>query len=709
MSWETAREAQADFEPDIPELHRDLARKYRNVGSKVESIWRNFTPKQRETAMRESVGDGIVLRHSRDYGQGLGTLCEAIPEYNLRDMTPEPEYYLEMFKFRALTPLFHQLYEGANRMPGDRELLEKKSKRYEKDYQYQKMVFFSDENYGERIQHKPDFAGMQTPNADLGLLSRAVGELIVHRQQALFVFLNDIVEEILELGSKTRSQKVPEKQVNEALATAVSNLNVTPKPLKLSLPEVRAQAMESKAALEDYLLLLRTEPVVLNQAVNAAYWSRAELVPDELGRITAAFTDRHLSVAFFDAVTTAVKTIAIWEYILRLLQLLETAKDKVKKGTIMQELSNTCHMEFHRAQESFKRKVAPQLHVAGKHFKRMTDKASGQSKIVMKGQPADCTVSDPQLHYILRLCHKDTTPATAVQWIQKLDDHNDRYVEDRKKLTQDEVAALGDLSIIVSFMHITSTAVPMAPVSRKSGLLFTARADGLGTELNNLKPKADFGDYLIPVDNLLEPEMATGALSALDDFVIQQTGARLGSLYEDIVQDSLKDLENKYDEAKARLEKADKQTTYVPLPTESSPPGDTRLAERRAKEKTRPTGSVYTITAPPETPQIVVTEHAQQFNVKALTAALFSTLFDKSEARGSVSWTDFESAMADLGFSVTPKGGSIFTLNPPASMNSRPITLHRPHVSEIEGYKMLIIKRRLERAYGWTTDSFVVT
>jgi hypothetical protein len=64
--------------------------------------------------------------------------------------------------------------------------------------------------------------------------------------------------------------------------------------------------------------------------------------------------------------------------------------------------------------------------------------------------------------------------------------------------------------------------------------------------------------------------------------------------------------------------------------------------------------------------------------------------------------------MADLGFSVMPKGGSIFEFNPPASMDKRPITLHRPHVSDFEGYKILILSRGLEWACGWTSNSFVV-
>lgn len=708
MSWQTSDSVRLEGALDVQELYRDLGRKYRNIGSKVDTIWRNFTPKQREIAMRESTGDGIVLRHSRD--PGLGGLAHYIPEYNLRDMTSKPKHFLDIFKFRALTPLTHQLYEGVNGGPGDREMWEKSGARHRLGNENERTVFMEGPLYGKTLEATAGghFPMLSSTQANSVLIPGTVGRPVLMRQQYLFQFLNHIIEEILDLDSETRHKQAPKRNVDKALATAASQLAIQPKPLKSSLPEVRAQAMESKAALEDYLFLLRAEPVVLNQAVNAAYWSRAELVPDDRGRILPVITDRHLSAAFFEAVTTAVKTIAIWDYILLLLQLLESASDKVKKGLIMQELSNTCQLEFCRAQDALKRSVTPQGHVASKAFKRMTDSSSGHSKIAMKRKPAEYTVSDPQLHYILQLCHPDTSPAAAAQWIQKIDDHNARYDEDRKKLDDPEVAALGDLAVIVSFMHVTSTAISMVPVSRKSGVLFTARSAELETELNNIKLTADFGDYLVPIDSLLGPQVAGNALVALDEFVVKETGARLGSLYEDIVQDALQDLEQKYLETKARMDKADK-TTYVPLPEGPSPSADARVALRKAKDKTRPAGSsVYTISPPPETPQVVITEPQQHFQVKAATASVFTTLFSRSEAHGSVSWTSFEAAMADLGFSVTPKGGSVFTFNPPASMNSRPITLHRPHVSEIEGYKLLIVARRLQRVYGWAPRSFVV-
>jgi hypothetical protein len=707
MSWQTAGSVGQVGPLDVQELYRDLGRKYRNIGSKVETIWRNFTPKQREIAMRESTGDGIVLKHSRD--PGLGGLAHYIPEYNLRDMTSKPEHFLDIFKFRAVTPLAHQLYEGANGGPGDREMWERTGARHRLGHANERTCFMEGPMYGQNFEASAggQFPELPSTQANSVMIPGNVGRPVLMRQQYLFQFLNHIIEEILDLDSETRQKQAPKRNLDKALATAASQLTIQPKPLKSSLPEVRSQAVESKSALEDYLFLLRSEPVVLNQSVNAAYWSRAELVPDDRGRILPVITDRYLSAAFFDAVTTAVRNITTWDYIIRLLELLESATDKVKKGLVMQELSNTCQLEFRRAQDALKRKVAPQGHVAGKAFKRMTD-SSGHSKIAMKRKPAEYTVADPQLHYILQLCHPDTSPAAAAQWIQKIDDHNARYDDDRKKLDDPDVTALDDLAIITSFMHVTSTAFTMAPVSKKSGVLFTARSTELESELNIIKLKADFGDHLVPMDNLLEPQVAGNALVALDEFVVRETGARLGSLYEDTVQDALQDLEHKYTEAKARVDKAD-VTTYVPLPEGQPLTSEARIAQRSAKEKTRPVGpSVYTISPPLETPQVIITEPEQQFEVKAATESVFTALFSRSEAHGSVSWTSFEAAMADLGFSVTPKGGSIFTFNPPESMNSRPITLHRPHISETEGYKLLILARRLQKVYGWSARSFVV-
>lgn len=95
--------------------------------------------------------------------------------------------------------------------------------------------------------------------------------------------------------------------------------------------------------------------------------------------------------------------------------------------------------------------------------------------------------------------------------------------------------------------------------------------------------------------------------------------------------------------------------------------------------------------------------------IKASTAEVFSTLFSKSDSRGTVSWAAFKAAMADLGFSVLPKFGSVFTFSPPESLKAKKaLTLHQPHKSNIEGWLVPIFARRLNRVCGWDEDTFVV-
>jgi hypothetical protein len=103
------------------------------------------------------------------------------------------------------------------------------------------------------------------------------------------------------------------------------------------------------------------------------------------------------------------------------------------------------------------------------------------------------------------------------------------------------------------------------------------------------------------------------------------------------------------------------------------------------------------------------TESKDLFQVKASTFAVFSSLLSRSSAaRGSISWDAFTAAMSDIGFSVVPKVGSIYTFNAPSKLAvQRDLTLHRPHQSHIEGPILLIYSRRLNRVYGWDESTFV--
>jgi len=375
-------------------------------------------------------------------------------------------------------------------------------------------MFIDGKNYGKSVQVKPAhqdevFAGFATAiNAGL-FIPYEIGQLVLLRQQYLLQILNVIIEDILEEGSKTRNQKEPPKSDDPtSLADAVSSLSVAPKPTKVPLSDLAAIASDQRAAHEEYLGLLSSHPVVLAHDVNFTFFSRPELVPDEKGRILPAHTDKYISGAVLDSLHNAVRTAAIWNYLGRLLELLASGPDKVFRPIILQEVSNACHLEYNRAQAAFKRQV--QTGTGGKWFKRVSnvsDKA-GNALVTMKGNPEELTRSDPQLHYMLRLCHLDTTPPKAVSWIKKLSDLHEAHPSECEKLVEREAQVLFDLVVIIGFIHDLSPAISMPGFSRKKGQMFVSRTQDLNTELNLLKNDVDLLDYAAPIDNLLEPGMA---------------------------------------------------------------------------------------------------------------------------------------------------------------------------------------------------------
>jgi hypothetical protein len=94
---------------------------------------------------------------------------------------------------------------------------------------------------------------------------------------------------------------------------------------------------------------------------------------------------------------------------------------------------------------------------------------------------------------------------------------------------------------------------------------------------------------------------------------------------------------------------------------------EVQLQQRKEKQKTRPAHSSGYDIAPP-TPVAAITSTLEatsisaapakpKFKVRPSTLEVFDTLFQKSssQGRGSIAWTDFEAAMANLNFSVIPK------------------------------------------------------
>ncbi|EJT76681.1 hypothetical protein GGTG_06597 [Gaeumannomyces tritici R3-111a-1] len=699
--------------PDlVRELHGDLKRKYQQHGARIEAIWRSLNRAQRERCIKAGAMDGVVLAHSLD--QSLGNVCKFIPEWNLRDLAkPGSDFLLHLLKHRSTTSLHEQYWEGIAGGPGDHQLISEMMRtrglRHVDSFKDCYTMFLADEQYGfsfEVVEEKDKVMATLTPAIQAGsVVPQATGELVLQRQLYTLTSLVIVIDDILEEGSKTRANKALPKKPDMAATAALAKMSIQPSaPRKLQLSDIVVSARDQRASIEEYLRLLSTEPVVLTHVVNFWFYSRPELVPDEKGRIIPVLTGKYLSAAVFDAVHSLVKGAAVWTYIGRLLDLLSDPNmDRVWRGIVLQEVSNICHLEYGRARSQFRRSVQPRI--GAKWFKRSSNAydRAGNARVSMKGSPEDLTRADPQLHYVLRLCQDTTDASKAVDWITKLTELHEAHPEERKRLSNEEADALSDLAAIIGFTWEVSPAISMPPLSRKKGQLFVSRSQDLEAELNMARKEVDLRDYVLPIDNLLEPGVAKAALGALDQFVVDKTGTKMGFLYQDLIEECLSDLQNQYQHIKAQTDT--KKSTPMPAPTLQ--PTEKLVEERKQKEKTRPSATcAFELVA---TPEPSPPPPASPLKVASSTAEVFLTFFNKSESRGSVSWAAFEAAMSDLGFSVLPKFGSVYTFQPPEGMEiQRPLTLHRPHKSHVEGYMILVLARRLNRAYGWDQSTFEV-
>ncbi|KAK6193814.1 hypothetical protein LQW54_012068 [Pestalotiopsis sp. IQ-011] len=705
--------------------YEDLELKWRKHGDRIKEFWRSFDQGQRTKAMK--AGQVVVLKHSRD--ASLGNVHKLVPDYNLQDVTGPGDYVLELMEHRATKPLGEQFMSGFNGRPGDSELIEDMMRnhnlRHVQPFTDCWTFFVDDDLYGSSfklVKEKEQSLAAFRPAIEAGLcIPQAKGELVMARQEQLLISLSILCDDILDIGSTTRSKKpIPKKPTGTASA-ALSNLNIklSDELPKLDLPRLIEDARDQKAAMDDALALICTEPVVLAHEVNLWFFSRPELVRDEKGRSLPVHTDKYISASILEAVHNAVRAAATWDYMIRLLELLGATTDKHLKPIILQEISNLCQLEYSRTQALFKRQISAPISDGSKWFKRVSNAYdNGIPRVSLKGKPEQLMQDNPHLYYLLRLSQPDTTASKAVEWFKKLDAYESSHPGAGEYLSDREADSFGDLAVIVSFIHSLTPLVSLPAFNRKKAQYFVTKSAHLETELNEIKSQLDLRDYAAPIDNLLEPGMTEASLNALDKFLVEKTGTKVGFLYQDLIEECIDGLQAQLKatserQAKPQADKEAKIAEYVPFPVEAPQAPDVRIQARKEKEKTRPAHSSVFEILPSEQTDDPKTSNALQsppaFKVKDTTFDVFETLLSSSKARGSVSWYSFESALADLGFSVIPKFGSVYTFIPPHdAANQRPLTVHRPHNSQIEGYKLLSYARRLKRVYGWKPETFEI-
>lgn len=696
----------------LKELHRDLARKYKLHGAKLGEIWSSLGRNERRNVIKAGAAEGQVLKDPLD--RSLGNVYKIIPEWNLRDLTdPASDSLLDIMHYRANASLCEQYQRGVAGGPGDAEFINtsiyRRNLEPAEPFKYSFTLFMDEEGYGksydipDRSMYREVMNGLsQAVHAGV-CVPRSTGELIMCRQLYMLQSLNIVIMDILEAGST--AQQIPKSKKSEKAALqALSTLSIDEKPEKLSLADITARAFDQKCALEDYLHLCLSEPVFLKHAVNEWFFSRPEMVPDEKGRVSMAVTDRYINVALFEVIHNAVTGSAIWGYIHDLLQAFTSGPgDKVYKGIILQELSNVCHFEYRRVQAVFKRYV--QLRTGEKCFKRISGVYdNGHARVKMKGKPDSLKTMDSQANYMLYLCQPETDFCRAADWIRKLDHLHQKKPEERDSMAESEIDSFNDLAVAADFIQSLARSVRLPSVNPKQGQTYLSKLKALQADLGPLAGGIDLLDFAAPIENLMEPGMADGALKEIDNFVTERAGADIGFLYQDLNESSLSEVQKQY-----RAQKEEDVRVELQRPVPEEPSKEERIEQRRQKIKTRPPhSSVYSITSALEKPKDLLPEvPSSPIKVSLESFEVFQTLFTKSESRGSIRWTAFQSALSELGFTIEPRCGSLYTFFPPKEDASKiPITFHRPHQARIEGDILLAFARRLARRYGWSGNTF---
>lgn len=273
--------------------------------------------------------------------------------------------------------------------------------------------------------------------------------------------------------------------------------------------------------------------------------------------------------------------------------------------------------------------------------------------------------------------------------------------------------ALHGLATIVGLYKHLKLLVQLPPKCNRKGQRYINQLTQMKTEVDAIKESLDLSELVVPPEHLRCPKVTESALAKVDEVIEDYTGTQLSKLYEEINDDCFLQLRRVAGEKLAQEQRAKEIIASSPLHSTGDPVKSIQIEERSPKIKRRPVQPQASLTGRKtvsKEPLISPTgepEPIELFNVKAESYDVFRTLLSRAEPRGSLAWSAFIGAMADLGFSVHHKYGSVVSFEPPRCLSyMKAFTFHRPHGSHIEGFRLLWLSRRVRRVYHWTIGCF---
>ncbi|KAJ6779333.1 hypothetical protein PWT90_08389 [Aphanocladium album] len=731
---------------DLPRFHATLATDWRDHEEQIKSNWMSFSQKERVECFQAT-----QLAHDSPLENMENLMGEMLtPEWSVEEIAAEDsQYFLDMLESRATRDLYQQTFHTFKGFKPDsqhiNELIKKSGCEFPHKLADERMFFVGQKKDGATadIASQTAFLRNLAQRADhdvaIRVLPLKVGELVHQRQRKFLLNMYLMVCEILErepldihqIQRLGRSKGTSASSSSLQTPDAAANLNGQTPIAKVLLPGLINRTLNYICVTEEYnALYLQPE----NFAIYVLRYitNRPEQLRDAKGQRLYNTYSKSVGTAFFDSMNEKQRAIVTWQYIIELLCLLHFNFDnKPFRHSVLQQLANVCQMEYDHVQDMIRIEI--QTGIARGCFTRI-DKIhkKGNPLTVMKDQPEKLAAPNSVLHCFLKLSQRGTTSEDAIGLVNTVS----IQLEDGEleKLSTGERQVACYMAQLTAFILDLSLLFRMPSFSRTKPVQFLTRLQQAQAQMIPVKS-------LLQIDKLWrnflkhpDKSRINAAYAALDTCTRLCVGKTIEETYKDVVNGCLQEIlmarstpksttknNTKTEPSRSCTAKPPPQPEQAEVPetwraleaaaAHDSSSSSSSLATKNSKKKIKTRGKPQ---APEQAPPAPLAKPAQvmangKIKVSASAAHVFSILFDRSLARGGLRWTKFESAMAEIGFSITYTQGSNVRFEPPPGLGlSQSLSVHRCHGTHQDGFRTLHLSKRLTNAFGWNNETFVV-
>lgn len=732
--------------PGLKKKHAELAVLWLRHGTVIDHFWRSLSHQQRVAAITSEDPDDAIITSWRDLSKTFrGEPCRTLaPDWNLWVLSHRPEPLLSHITDRVNGKLADQfVYLLDDGVRGDCEVVRQSheaARRYLGDPTNNSldsggkfMLIKDGVRYGEVAQL--DSSQMPTTDGPFGIVclsdghygvSWSLGRQALLRQEYLVTRMTSLLHHLVKLEVWIhQSGRSLAGWAREGERKSHVEAQELARPTQNNLQGLMAAAERLALAADAELEVLFADPFAFRLCGLAE--RRNDLIQKDVGKY--GLTGTHTSVgprAACKVLAQHMTEAKYWRYIGSLLRLYQSAGAGAARGAaasiVATEMRASCRAYLRSARDQVF------LQFAGGLNGRSTAEAPDSPLPPTKSGAAAAGRLGPSAALVIELLISDMDAAQTTQWLAKLEVFYNSEPGARYSQTYHENQAICKVARLSAFQEALCKVVPLPQARSRAPSTWweTFNREYSLAEYVDRRILASFGhlavhglrlriydgDYSLFEDGqrvcralakgyevgVLEPDNAK-CLAQVEQLVAAEVAVYQRLVWQDLPPKKEitsppapgQDVEEHRSFSTARSP-AIKHKTRPAKPV--TPPGEHTTRQIRNEESS---------SAPtPEPPKSAI-------KVKAQTAATFAGIFAKTDARGSVKWTAFVSAMTDVGFAVMPKLGALTTFAPDADLmpDAQPFGMHRPHDGIVEGFRLMKMARRLTRRYGWDAQTFV--